>query len=112
MEGKAKFAMVAMIIPAIVNIILDIIFIKVGLGMFGAALATSISYFMCFLFVLWFFCVELRLKKNILYYTTHNKRDYHTEFDFFKTRRSEYFSNHTQSYFVLLRGEHSIAVYG
>jgi hypothetical protein len=31
---------------------------------------------------------------------------------FFKTRRSEYFSNHTQSYFVLLRGEHSIAVYG
>jgi Na+-driven multidrug efflux pump len=32
-EGKAKFAMVAMIIPAIVNIILDIIFIKVmGLG--------------------------------------------------------------------------------
>jgi Na+-driven multidrug efflux pump len=27
--GKAKFAMVAMIIPAIVNIILDIIFIKV-----------------------------------------------------------------------------------
>jgi Na+-driven multidrug efflux pump len=28
-EGKAKFAMVAMIIPAIVNIILDIIFIKV-----------------------------------------------------------------------------------
>jgi Na+-driven multidrug efflux pump len=55
MEGKAKFAMVAMIIPAIVNIILDIIFIKVGLGMFGAALATSISYFMCFLLFCGFF---------------------------------------------------------
>ena len=62
-EGKAKFAMVAMIIPAFVNIILDIIFIKVmGLGMFGAALATSISYFMCFLFVLWFFVYKSELK--------------------------------------------------
>jgi Na+-driven multidrug efflux pump len=66
--------MVAMIIP-FVNIILDIIFIKVmGLGCL-AALATSISYFMCFL-LFWFFLYksELRLK-YILF--THNKRDYH-----------------------------------
>ncbi|MEO8253376.1 MAG: MATE family efflux transporter [Flavobacterium sp.] len=66
-EGKAKFAMVAMIIPAFVNIILDIFFIKImNLGMFGAAMATTISYIMCFLFVLWFFLFrsELKLKKH------------------------------------------------
>jgi hypothetical protein len=65
--------------------------------MFGAALATSISYFMCFLFVLWF-CVQSELRLKVRHFIhTHNKRDYRTEFcDFFKTRRSEYFSNHTQ----------------
>jgi Na+-driven multidrug efflux pump len=48
--GQAKFAMVAMIIPYCQHYI-RYYFIKVmGLGMFGAALATSISYFMCFLF--------------------------------------------------------------
>ncbi|WP_268848322.1 MATE family efflux transporter [Flavobacterium aestivum] len=62
-EGKAKFAMVAMIIPAIANILLDIIFIKfLNLGILGAALATSISYFLCFLFVFWFFITESELK--------------------------------------------------
>lgn len=55
-EGKPKFAMYAMIIPAIGNILLDILFIKIiPLGMFGAALATAISYFLCFAFVFWFF---------------------------------------------------------
>jgi putative MATE family efflux protein len=54
--GKPKFAMYAMILPAIANIILDIIFIKfLDLGMFGAGLATSISYAVCGLFILWFF---------------------------------------------------------
>ena len=55
-EGKPKFAMVAMIIPAFVNVILDIIFIKVfDWGMWGAGLATSISYASCGLFILYFF---------------------------------------------------------
>ena len=54
--GKPKFAMYAMILPAIANIILDIIFIKfLELGMFGAGLATAISYAVCGLFILWFF---------------------------------------------------------
>jgi putative MATE family efflux protein len=64
-EGKAKFAMFAMIIPAFANILLDVLFIKyLDMGMFGAALATSISYFACFVFILWFFIYksELRLK--------------------------------------------------
>ena len=48
--------MVAMIIPAFVNVILDIIFIKFfDWGMWGAGLATSISYASCGLFILYFF---------------------------------------------------------
>lgn len=54
--GKPKYAMYAMILPAILNIILDIVFIKLfGWGMFGAGLATTISYAICGLFVLGFF---------------------------------------------------------
>lgn len=55
-EGKPKFAMIAMIIPAIVNVVLDVIFIKyLNWGMWGAGLATSISYASCGLFILFFF---------------------------------------------------------
>ncbi|WP_130734771.1 MATE family efflux transporter [Flavobacterium sp. J27] len=69
-EGKPKFAMIAMIIPAFGNIILDIIFIKtLNLGMFGAALATSLSYFMCFAFILWFFIFKSELKPQWHHYT-------------------------------------------
>ncbi|PKH51126.1 MATE family efflux transporter [Tenacibaculum sp. Bg11-29] len=54
--GKPNYAMFTMILPAIGNIILDIIFIKfMNLGMYGAGLATSISYGISGLFVLWFF---------------------------------------------------------
>ncbi|WP_308991860.1 MATE family efflux transporter [Mariniflexile litorale] len=55
-EGKPKFAMYAMMIPSVSNLILDYIFINVlDLGMEGAAWATSISYIICFIFILWFF---------------------------------------------------------
>ncbi len=55
-EGKPKFAMYAMIIPAVLNIVLDIIFIKfLDWGMTGAGLATSISFASCGLFILYFF---------------------------------------------------------
>ena len=55
-EGKPKFAMYAMILPAISNIVLDIVFIKfLDLGMFGAGLATSISYAVCGFFIFGFF---------------------------------------------------------
>lgn len=64
-EGKPKFAMYAMILPAVGNILMDYVLIKVfDLGMVGAAWATFISYAICFLFIFWFFVVksELRLK--------------------------------------------------
>jgi putative MATE family efflux protein len=55
-EGKPKFAMYAMMIPAVLNVVLDIIFIKVfDWGMWGAGLATSLSYASCGLYILYFF---------------------------------------------------------
>lgn len=55
-EGKPKFAMIAMIIPSVGNLVLDYIFINLmDWGMAGAAWATTISYGLCFLYVLWFF---------------------------------------------------------
>lgn len=55
-EGKPKFAMYAMLFPSVGNLILDVLFIKVfDFGMAGAAWATTGSYVLCFLFILWFF---------------------------------------------------------
>ncbi len=55
-EGKPKFAMYAMMIPAVLNIILDVIFIQVfNWGMWGAGLATSLSFVSCGLYILSFF---------------------------------------------------------
>ena len=67
-EGKPKFAMYAMMIPSVSNLLLDYIFIYVlGYGMEGAAWATTISYIICFLFILWFFLSkhsELKIKSH------------------------------------------------
>ena len=55
-EGKPKFAMYAMMVPAVLNVLLDILFIKYfNWGMYGAGLATSISYASCGLYILYFF---------------------------------------------------------
>ena len=52
-EGNAKVAMAAMLIGAILNMILDPIFIFIfKLGIKGAALATIISQFISFLYIL------------------------------------------------------------
>lgn len=64
-EGKPKFAMYAMMLPAFGNILMDYLLINVfDFGMAGAAWATFISYAICFAFILWFFIAEseLRLK--------------------------------------------------
>jgi len=55
-EGKPKFAMVAMIIPSVTNLVMDYILIYIfDLGMAGAAWASTISYLFCFAYVTWFF---------------------------------------------------------
>ena len=116
-EGKAKFAMMAMIIPAFVNIGLDILFIKyMHLGMFGAALATAISYTTCFLFVLWFFIFksEMRLKMRHFKFEKQIIKEI-TELSFVTFSRQGVVSilaiilNHT---LYTYGGEHSVAIYG
>lgn len=62
-EGKPKFAMYAMMLPAIANIFMDYILINVlDYGMEGAAWATFVSYFICFAFVFWFFIFKSELR--------------------------------------------------
>ncbi|SDR94605.1 MATE family efflux transporter [Christiangramia echinicola] len=64
-EGKPKFAMIAMIIPSVGNLFLDYILInQLEMGMEGAAIATTVSYFLCLAYIVWFFLSknsELRL---------------------------------------------------
>ena len=70
-EGKPMYAMTTMILPAISNILLDIIFIKIfGWGMYGAGLATAISYGVSGLFVLGFF---LSKKSELIIYPKYFK---------------------------------------
>ena len=76
-EGKPKFAMIAMIIPSVGNLVMDYLFIYVfDWGMHGAAWATTIGYLLCFGYILYFFLSKnselklglhhFRLKSSIL----------------------------------------------
>ncbi|WP_298900999.1 MATE family efflux transporter [uncultured Psychroserpens sp.] len=69
-EGKPKFAMYAMLIPSIGNLVFDYIFINVlELGMAGAAWATTGSYIVSFIFILWYFLSRnSELKINISHF--------------------------------------------
>jgi len=71
--GKPNYAMFTMIFPAITNIILDIVFIKyMDLGIYGAGIATSISYGVSGVFILWFFLSNNTKLKIIPKYFTIN----------------------------------------
>ncbi len=65
-EGKPKFAMFAMLIPSVGNLVMDYVFIyHFDYGMQGAAWATTGSYVLCFAYIFWFFRSkhsELKLK--------------------------------------------------
>lgn len=55
-EGKPRFAMIAMIIPSVGNLLMDYVFIYLfDWGMHGAAWATTGGYVLCFAYILWFF---------------------------------------------------------
>lgn len=55
-EGNAKVAMISMLIGAIMNIILDYVFVvQMGLSVKGAAIATIISQFASFIYVMVYF---------------------------------------------------------
>lgn len=73
-EDKSRHAMTAMIISAVSNIVLDVVFIKVlDLGITGAALATALSFFLCFLYILWFFIYRSELRPTLKHFTWNNK---------------------------------------
>ena len=116
-EGKAKFSMYAMIIPAFVNIVLDIVFIKVlDMGIYGAALATCISYFMAFLFVVWFFVYKSEMHLAWHHFAFRNAIVKEiTTLSFVTFSRQGVVSilaiilNHT---LYTYGGEHSVTVYG
>ena len=69
-EGKPKFAMYAMLIPSIGNLVLDYVFIGIlDLGMAGAAWATTGSYIVSFLFIFWYFLSDnSELKINLSHF--------------------------------------------
>jgi Na+-driven multidrug efflux pump len=86
------------------------------MGMFGAALATAISYFMCFLFILWFFIYksELRLKWHHLKFHVPLVKEI-SSLSFVTFSRQGVVSllaiilNHT---LYTYGGEHSVVIYG
>ncbi|WP_299098014.1 MATE family efflux transporter [uncultured Winogradskyella sp.] len=69
-EGKPKFAMYAMLIPSVGNLVLDYVFINVlDYGMAGAAWATTGSYIVAFLFIFWYFLSKnSELKINLSHF--------------------------------------------
>jgi len=68
-EGKAKIAMIALLIPSLVNIILDYVFIDMfSLGMAGAGWATTISYLGCAGYIIYFYIsqrAELKVRLSL-----------------------------------------------
>lgn len=69
-EGKPKFAMIAMIIPSVGNLLMDYIFIYVfDWGMHGAAWATTVGYLLCFGYIFYFFLSKnSELKINLSHF--------------------------------------------
>lgn len=69
-EGNSKVAMVVLLVPSMVNLLLDVIFIRLlhwGIG--GAAWATAISYFGSALYILYYFMSGqsiIRIKRSYL----------------------------------------------
>lgn len=67
LDGAPKYAMWCNVVPGIMNIVLDYIFIfPLGMGLWGAAVATAVSCFCGFLMVMFYligFASKLRLIK-------------------------------------------------
>lgn len=65
-EGEPRFAMISMMVPALVNIVLDPIFIIwLDMGLAGAGWATTIGYFSAAAFTCWFFFLSGRSEMKI-----------------------------------------------
>lgn len=72
-EGFPRIAMLTLIIPAVVNIVLDPVFIVyLDMGLAGAAWATTISYITSAIFATWFFLGPYSQMKLTWFYLTPN----------------------------------------
>ena len=107
----------SMIVSAIANIVLDILFIKVfGWGIMGAALATASSFFLCFVYIAWFFLFKSELKPQLKHFTFNKKISVEIlSMSFVTFARQGVISlltvilNHT---LFAQGGEHAVTVYG
>ncbi len=74
-EGKPKVAMMVMVLPAIINIILDpILIIWMNMGLYGAAWATTIAYIISAVYVIVFFLRGKSELKLLPGYVSINRR--------------------------------------
>lgn len=65
LDGSPNYAMLCNAIPAVINIILDYLFIfEFGWGMFGAAFATSLGYVVGAIMIIVYLC----RKKNVIHF--------------------------------------------
>lgn len=116
-EDKTKHSMISMIISASSNVLLDILFIKIfGWGIFGAALATALSFFLCFAYIVWFFIYRSEFRLAWKNFAWHNKIAWEiTTLSFVTFARQGVISvlavilNHT---LFAQGGEHAVTVYG
>lgn len=116
-EDKTKHSMISMIISAATNLLLDVLFINIlGWGIFGAAMATALSFFACFLYILWFFLFRSELTPKLKHFTFHWKITKEiTSLSFVTFARQGVISvlavllNHT---LFAHGGEHAVTVYG
>lgn len=68
-EDKSRYAMVLTIVPSVMNITFDVIFIKAcHWGVFGAAMATALSFVMGFLYLLWFLIRKSELRLTLQHF--------------------------------------------
>lgn len=116
-EDKSKYAMRSMILSAITNLVLDILFIKIlDMGITGAALATGISFVVSFGYVCWFFLFKSELKPQLKHFSWSNKLSGEIiSMSFVTFARQGVISvlnvilNHT---LYAQGGEHAVTVYG
>lgn len=108
-EGNSKAAMFTMLVGAVLNTILDPVFIfGFGMGIKGAAIATSLAQFCSFLFVIFYLKGD---KTNMKPKAHHYKPDKNILNQIFSIGFSS-FARQIASSFVAILLNHSLKIYG
>jgi len=108
-EGNARVAMISMILGAVLNIILDYIFIfPLNMGIRGAALATITSQFCSLLYVLYYFYGDFSMLKVKL---EHLKPDWKIQIEILTVGTSS-FARQVAGSLMAIALNNSLAFYG